>query len=355
MAVHTVSPRAAATSDEQAPCRDAYVSSGPSPTALDLHLIGVGKVGRALLREVAASDLRLRCASDRSGSVFAKAGLDPLQIVRHKSEGQPLAGLPGAQAVHCATAVSLSGADAVVDCTATDPRDQEVTAERCRAVLRGGAHLVLAEKSFLATAPLGFLCRDEFERTHFNAVLGGTGQNLAGELPWLRQSVEQIVAVPNASTTALIEAVEAGHSKAQALQVAQQAGCLEADPSLDLDGTDAALKLLIVGKLLFGGTLTLAEIERQPFDSLDPELLRWRAQRGQTTRLVVRAREGGPWRVGYEAVERGSSLAVSSRRVVYGYQLSNGFLRLHGGAGVGPAGTARALLADLLAISRRPR
>ncbi|MDF1844892.1 MAG: homoserine dehydrogenase, partial [Rubripirellula sp.] len=56
---------------------------------------------------------------------------------------------------------------------------------------------------------------------------------------------------------------------------AQRLGYAEADPTMDIDGTDAAQKLAILAHLAFGATVNWEEIPRIGVDGLDPDDLRY--------------------------------------------------------------------------------
>ena len=208
---------------------------------------------------------------------------------------------------------------------------------------------MLAAKDALALAPDELLHDEVRERVGLHAVLGGTGRALQHELAELRRHCASVALVGNASTTALIEAIEGGASIEGAVAAAQDRGLLEADPTLDLDGTDAAVKLAIVAGALWGTTVDPARTRRPHALELDPTLLRQRAGSGHTTRLVARAQRDGAFGLAYESLHAASPLAVPSDRVAYSYALEGGGQRVHTGVGLGPDGTAAALLEDLRA------
>ena len=105
-----------------APCDDAWLSSGPSPT---LHLLGLGKVGRAFLRRLPDGVL-LVGATDRSATAFDPKGLDAEALCRHKDRHRTLREFPGAQPVAPETILHLSETDIVVDCTPSGPSRERV-------------------------------------------------------------------------------------------------------------------------------------------------------------------------------------------------------------------------------------
>ena len=313
-------------------------SSGTSPGSRTLHLVGPGRVGREFLRRL--GDLRLVAVSDTAGTVFDRAGLDPDAIAARKERGLPLEGGD----VPLALALDLVRADVVVDACDTRLDLAEEALARARIALRAGSAVALASKAALGIDAGALLASG---RVGANAALGGTGARLVRELGDLRRACTEVVLVANASTTALVEAYERGEDRAEALEHLRERGVLEPDPSADLDGTDLALKLAIVARAVLGLDASVARIPRQGLASLDPGLAWWRARNGRTTRLVARATRAGELSVAPEELARSSPLAVPSDRVAYVYEVGPGARRVHVGWGIGPRGTARALLADV--------
>lgn len=320
-----------------------------------LHLLGAGKVGRAFLRGL-GPEQRLVAVSDRSGTIFSSAGLDPRELADFKEREGSIGSLPGAASVPLSVQLKLQPLDVVVDCTDSAPENAGESLSRALGVLRSGSSLVTAAKNALAVAGGELLQASSHGASlGINAVLGGTGAVFLDELRVLRESCREVACVPNVTTTAIIEFVERGGELADGLEAARSLGYLEGDPEQDLRGDDAASKLLIVGELLFGTQASRTTIELPDLEAIDPELLRRRSRDGRTTRLVARCSRAGTPSLRYEEVPRGSTLAVPGERVVYCYGDGSGGRRVHVGAGVGPAGTARALLEDVARISARKR
>ena len=78
-------------------------------------------------------------------------------------------------------------------------------------------------------------------------------------------------------------------SYAAALAEAQQLGYAEADPTLDVDGSDAAHKLAILAQIAFGVAAKPHEIERQGIDTLDAMDIRFADELGYTIKLLAEA------------------------------------------------------------------
>lgn len=323
------------------PSRDAACSSGPSPTARSAHLIGLGRVGRALLTLPEQSPVRFIAASDRSATVYAADGLDAEALVRHKATGASLAALPAAAPLPLALALSIADADLIVDATDSDlaPAARTGAIERTRRLLRAGKTLVLAAKTPLLL-PAAELAAHRGQ-LGIAAVFGGTG----GSWPTAPRA---LACVANATTTALIDVIERGGTLAEGLVAARRAGLVEADPTQDLDGRDAALKLALAGRLAFARDLDPDAIERPRFAELDPELLRRRRARGATTRLVGRIEPDGAATLAYEELPLGDPLTTGPNRVAWLFTTAAGRRLLTLGDGIGAVGTAQALRRDLV-------
>jgi homoserine dehydrogenase len=80
-----------------------------------------------------------------------------------------------------------------------------------------------------------------------------------------------------------------GASYADALQEAQRLGFAEADPTMDVDGSDAAQKLAILAHLAFGARVHWSEIPRVGIDKLEPSDLRYAKELGYRIKLIAAA------------------------------------------------------------------
>jgi homoserine dehydrogenase len=334
--------------------RAATHTTTPAPTTrrhtapvASVHLLGPGAVGSALLRKLPHGCI-LTGVTDSTATLRGRGGLDPHWIAAIKRRGRSLAGEPGARALELAAALAWVDADVVVDATATDFRRAGWADTLHRAVLGSGRALVLAAKDALCRNAHVWL-GDE-TRTGCNAVLGGTGRLLQRELGALRTTCAGVAIAGNASTTAILAAVERGGTVEDGIAEAAARGFLEADRELDLRGADAAAKLAIVAGALSGRAIDPASIGCDDIRTIDSALIRARVHRGCTTRLVARADACGALAVRYEEIPRGSPLAAPIGRVIYAYALADGTTRVHVGAGLGAEATAHAALADLAAF-----
>lgn len=153
---------------------------------------------------------------------------------------------------------------------------------------------------------------------------------------------------------------EKGAGYEQTLRLAQKLGYAEADPAMDVDGTDAAQKLAILSHLAFGATVDWRDIPRSGIDRLDPVDLRYASQLGYRIKLLAAARmiDGElELSVAPTLVRKGTPMAevrdaYNAIRVVGD---AVGPLFYHG-LGAGQMPTASAVVADIIdtAVGRTP-
>jgi homoserine dehydrogenase len=137
----------------------------------------------------------------------------------------------------------------------------------------------------------------------------------------------------------------------QALLEAREMGYAEADPTYDVQGIDAAIKLVILANTIWDNGVTLKDVERTGIDLLTADALRLAEEEGCTIRLIA------------EAIPRNHVLRVSPRIIPKNHPLVvEGTLNALTietdmakeitliGRGAGSVETASAIIGDLLYI-----
>jgi homoserine dehydrogenase len=233
--------------------------------------------------------------------------------------------------------------------------------------LAAGKHVVTANKALLAVAGAEIFdaARKTGKTVCFEAAVAGgvpiiraLGESLAAN------QVTAIQAILNGTSNFILTAMsEKGMSYASALAEAQRLGYAEADPTLDVDGSDAAHKLAVLAQIAFGVAAKPDEIERQGIDTLQDMDIRFANELGYTIKLLAEAwtsenrRKKGPGRAvalhvapvllrhtDLLAQVRGAYNAISVHCDLAGETLYQG-----PGAGMMP--TASAVVADLIDIA----
>ncbi len=222
-------------------------------------------------------------------------------------------------------------------------------------LLKNGKSVVTANKALLAEhGPELFDCARNMGRSiaFEAAVCGGIpiianlGQSLAAN------QITSLRGILNGTSNFIVSRMdERNSSYAAAVAEAQRRGFAESDPTLDVDGTDAAQKLAILAHLAFGARVDWRDIPRTGIDQLDPADLRYARELGYRVRLLAVAELGEDLElhVSPTLVRMGRPLAevreaYNAVRIV-GDVVGPVFFH---GLGAGQLPTASAVLADLI-------
>lgn len=145
-----------------------------------------------------------------------------------------------------------------------------------------------------------------------------------------------------------------------AVREAQELGFAEADPTMDVDGTDAAQKLAILAHLAYGARIRWKAIPKTGIDTLDTADIKFAKELGYRIKLIAQARLS----------TAGLELSVAPTLIRIGHPLAEvranynainvigdavGDLFFHG-QGAGQMPTASAVVADMIdiAVGRTP-
>lgn len=297
-----------------------------------LILAGMGNVNRsflgilqsqaALLRERYGLAFLIVGAADSSGAAIDPNGLDIAALLAVKHAGSSIATLPGVGRIGV-TALDLArslDADALLEATPVNMRDGQPGLDVVRAALGRGIACVLANKGPLALAyaelaALSDLAQDQQARRQGDTQIGEADPTLlASQSPCLRFSacvggampsinvgwrdmlgcrIERVEAVLNGTTQGILRAMEQGTSYADALAEMQRRGLAETDPTLDVEGWDAANKIVIFANAVLRQPTTLADVAVEGITQLTADELRAATARGERIVLLCLAERVG--------------------------------------------------------------
>lgn len=226
--------------------------------------------------------------------------------------------------------------------------------------LRFGRTVVTANKALVAQSGPHFerLAYENQTTFQYSAAVGGVMPAIETvRRARKRGPLRSISGILNGTCNFIIDQIAAGSSLDDAVQEAQAAGYAEANPGLDLDGIDAAQKLILLARAAFGATLPLDSISLESIRSLTEETIRRAQERGRTVRLVGECRKTSSDSI--EASVRPVQLSfdhplaqvrgVENRLVV---EREFGTPIVISGAGAGRWPTTEAVMADLLEVAR---
>ncbi len=226
--------------------------------------------------------------------------------------------------------------------------------------IKKGKHIVTANKALLAEEgeEIFDLCDKHKTEIGYEASVAGVipiirsiKENLAGD------RIESIYGIINGTCNYILtKMAEEGRDFNEVLKEAQQLGYAEADPTLDIEGIDAAHKISILSSLSFGKKIRFADIYREGITNITNLDIRFAANFGYVIKLLAISKKQGEKievRLHPTLIPREHPLASVRREFnavfVKGY--GSGPILLYGkGAGMMP--TASAVLGDVISIAR---
>lgn len=270
---------------------------------INTFLIGLGNVNRNFLRilEMKATRLaqdygimfRIVATADSSGVAVNPAGFDPVATRRFKEAGGRVCELPGYSAGNSpADVLATLRCDLALEASPVNLTTGEPGLSAARAALRRGASMVLANKAplVLAYRELHELARASGAGLRFSATVCGALPVInIGQRDLIAAEVTRLHGIFNATTNFILAEMATGRSYADALHEAQQRGIAETDPSLDVEGWDAANKLVIVANSVLGIDATLTDVAVTGIVHVTAADLAQEAQRGKTIKLLAMA------------------------------------------------------------------
>jgi len=314
-----------------------------------LAVLGAGAVGRSVVELAPEWGHEVVAVADSTGAAVADGGaLDPEAVLARKER----TGVVGEADPADALAAEY---DALVEATPTTLGDAEPGFSHVRTALERDRHVVLANKGPVAEryADLRALAADSAGDVRFEATVGGAIPALSTIEDVGPGRVTAARGVLNGTANFVLSRMAAeGLGFEHVLAEAQDLGVAEADPSFDVEGTDAALKCVILANVLADGerTFSLADAAVAGIRELPGSALELAADDGRTVRLVGEATPESV-RVGPRLVPENGTLAVSGTRNIVELETEHGGRLALSGKGAGGAATASAVLGDVSRLS----
>lgn len=311
---------------------------------LGIGLLGLGTVGSAVARtmqersrdldEAAGRPLRLVAAAVRDASRPREAGEVPLTE----------------------DAFALLD-DPEVDVVVEAIGGLEPARDLHLAALERGKHVVTANKELVAREwdVLHEAARLAKRQLRYEASVAAAVPVIAAARALAASHPLSVRGLLNGTSTFICSRMEGGATFEDALLEAQRAGYAEADPSNDIDGLDAAYKLVILLRVL-GQRIRPDDVQRSSLRGTTPAVLQAALGRGRTIRsLAIAQLDGGRVRarVGPEEVATASleGSATGPTNVVT-FETDLAGTLTFSGPGAGGTATASAILGDVIAIAR---
>jgi len=310
-------------------------------------VLGAGAVGRSVAALAGEFGHEVVAVADSSGAALDDGGIDVEAVLAAKDETGTVGDADPADALE-------ADYDALVEATPTTLGDAQPGFGHVERALERDRHAVLANKGPVAERydELRALEADSAGEVRFEATVGGAIPAIATIEDREPEQVPAVRGVLNGTANFILTRMAAeGLGYDHVLAEAQDLGVAEADPTFDVEGTDAALKCVILANLLAGGGFSLEDAEVEGISGIPGNALELAAEDGRTIRLIGEASRDGV-RVGPRLVPENGTLAVSGTMNIVQIETRHGGRMNLSGRGAGGPETATAVLADLRRLSR---
>ncbi len=225
---------------------------------------------------------------------------------------------------------------------------------------QNGKSVVTANKALLAE-----FSEEIFKAAYRTAGFFGYEASVGGGIPIIRSikegfsgdRIDKFSGIVNGTSNYILSSMtNRGTDFNEALKNAQEKGYAEADPSLDIEGSDAAHKVIILMELAFNALFDFDQLYVEGITGIEPVDIETAKEFGYVIKLLgkaVNSSRGFEGRVHPALVEQGSMLAsvqgAFNAISVYGNYSGH---TMSYGAGAGSQPTASAVVADIIEIGR---
>ncbi|MEM2742835.1 MAG: homoserine dehydrogenase [Candidatus Methanomethylicaceae archaeon] len=267
----------------------------------DIAIVGFGTVGRGFLelliekktlleklyginwKIVGISDLKL-------GSIINDEGINAKEALKLADSGKNLEALGKRKGLSSFEVIRESNSNLIIEVTWTNLDNGEPGYSHIKEAINLGKDVITTNKGPIA---LYYKELKEFAKNKGvflkfkGTVLSGTPSFNLFEGPLAGCSVYSIRGILNGTTNFILSEMEKGLSYEEALKEAQKLGYAEADPTMDVEGLDAAAKLAILSNVIFDMNIKPRDIKRKGITSITLKDIKEAISKGERIKLIA--------------------------------------------------------------------
>ena len=323
---------------------------------MNIAIMGAGAVAKAFMgllespNSTGVQDLKVKYVFNSRGGVYDEVGIGQFKnISEHKAY------TPGLSIKD----VKPSEIDVVVDLKSTDLANAEKDFDVCARILKDGMSLVSGNKgpvvygykrlkNFAEASGVRFLCGC--------ACAAALPSTIVGIDAHAGSKIHSFEGIVNGTTNYIISKMEVGIPYDAALKAAQDEGIAEKNPAYDVEGTDTAIKTVMLANIIWETELSVESATVTGINKLTNDDVKCAAQEGKKIKLIGRATlsgNGAPQvTVAPEAISPEHLLYATSgkyKTIVFGSN-NMGNVMISGSSSLN--GAAAAVLRDIVLIKR---
>lgn len=326
-------------------------------------VVGFGVVGQSFAKLLLSrsADLysqygikpRIVACVDNKGSAVAPAGLD-LQRLLEAKKGRGTVGAyeKGGGKFSPLQVIENVDAEVVLECSPTNLTDGEPGASHIISAMKTGKHVISVNKG-----PLALAFPSLIELANYNGVMLRFSGTVGGGTPILEfakrclkgDRITSFRGILNGTTNYILSKMDEGLTYESALADAAKKGYAEANPSLDVDGFDAAAKLVIMANWVMGMKVTMKDVKRTGITKVTVSDVKKATQRGNAIKLIA-ACDSRQLDVAPTEVAKTDPICVNGTLNAVTFSSEHSGQQTIIGRGAGGMETASAVLRDLIEI-----
>ena len=269
-----------------------------------LALLGFGNVGQAFIElllekgEDLAEDPGLGfrvvgIASGSHGRAIDPQGLPLQEVLDAYRRGKSLDGFSQKPIQDSEEFIQSCQADVLLESTPVDYQTGEPALSYLRSALEAGMHAITANKGPLVHGyhELTSLAKKAGRSFFFeSAVMDGAPVFSIARCGLPGAAVQGFSGILNSTTNLILSRMGEGETQEEAISYAQSIGIAETDPSGDVDGWDAAVKVAALATVLMDIPLLPDQIDRTGIRGLTPDLIQDASEQGKRWKLICEAK-----------------------------------------------------------------
>ncbi len=265
-------------------------------------LIGYGVVGQSFTKLLLSKlvDLynlygmkpRIVACVDNKGSAIDTSGLDIQRLLEIKKNKGTVGEYYNNNKSKLEPIQIIENIDAeiVMELTPTNLKDGEPGLSHIISAMKYGKNVITVNKG-----PLSVAFSSLIELANFNGISFKFSGTVGGGTPILEfakrclkgDRIISFKGILNGTTNYILSKMEEGLTFNDALNDAQNEGYAEAVPSLDIDGYDAAAKLVIMANWLMGMKVALEDVNRNGISTVKTQEVSEALKKGNAVKLVA--------------------------------------------------------------------
>jgi homoserine dehydrogenase len=332
---------------------------------MKLCIIGFGAVGKGVSKVVSMKnemliekyglDISVVAVTDRSGAAINPDGLDIELLIETKENTGKISDYPeyGVSDISSIQVLDEIDYDCLIEVSPTNIDDGEPARTHILKALEAGKDVVTSNKGPLSLNFRELIVTAESSNAQFKyeASVGGAmpiinfaHETLAGN------NITSVLGILNGTCNYILSRMaNEGSPYLQTLNEAQELGIAETDPSQDVDGIDAACKIVILANSVLNMDVSLKDVQVEGISKITPESIALAKKEGLLIKLIGVASHDN-LEVSPRLVREGSPFAVDGTLNVATLRTDLADDVTVVGKGAGSIETASAILSDIISI-----